>query len=98
LIDEGTSAQAIRPNMEEQRTSGTGSAIADSLLFVGFSRLFLIAAFCLLPYSLALLPVAVFLIWYSWRPRKLQFSLAAMFWVSTFVIFYYAAFFILVLR
>ncbi len=84
--------------MDDQRTGGTGSVIADSLLSVGFSRLSLLATFCLLPYSLALLPVAVFLIWYSWRPRKLQFRLAAMFWVMTFVVFYYAAFYILVLR
>jgi hypothetical protein len=77
----------------EVRGWGCGPVLGELIANVG-----LFASWLFLPYSLLLLPVAVFLIWYYWRPRKLQFSLAAMFWVTTFLMMYYGAFIILVLR
>ena len=63
-----------------------------------FAELLLIVAWVMLPYSLVLLPVGVFILWYLWRPRKLRFSLATMFWVVTFTIMYFALVFVLIKR
>lgn len=77
----------------DKQGKGCGPAFAEP---IGYAGLFV--AWWFLPYTLLLLPVGVFLIWYYWRPRKLQISLAAMFWVVTFLIVFYDGFIILIMK